>query len=242
AEVIDIETEEPVLFVRMQGVTSKTQYGYSIFEFMPMGVPVVADLARTATNAAASSVEYDRVDFQPKYAIDGDVYTRWSSWRTDDEWMQLEFDRPIRADLARLAWEVDGACANSYRIQTSNDGETWTDVADVTDSTCATDVVPLAETGAVKYVRMQGVERASSYGYSVFTFSLFAMAPLEVTPAAPEFTDSGGTDSDTYTIPTTEGVEYLVGGDVVAPGTYPGSGEVVVTARALGGFTLAQDA
>src|SRR5699024_4247391 len=126
--------------------------------------------------------------------------------------------------------------------QTSNDGETWTDVADVPESTCATDIVPLAETGPVTYVRMQGVERASTYGYSLFTFSLFAMDPLEVTPAAPEFTDSGGTDSDTYTIPATEGVEYLVSGDVVAAGTYPASGTVVVTARAAGGYVFAEEA
>ncbi|WP_194928679.1 beta-N-acetylglucosaminidase domain-containing protein [Pseudactinotalea sp. HY158] len=137
-QAVEVDGDDPVLFVRMQGVESKGRYGYSIFEFMPIGVPVVDDLARQATGTAASSVKYDRVDFQPEYAIDGDVYTCWSSWRTDEEWMQLEFDRPIRADLARLAWEVDGACAEAYRIQTSTDGQTWTDVADVADSTCAT--------------------------------------------------------------------------------------------------------
>lgn len=241
-QVVDIPAEGPVLFVRMQGVRAKTKYGYSIFEFMPMGVPVVEDLARTASGASASSVEYDRVDFQPEYAIDGDVHTRFSSWRSDDEWLQLEFDRPIRADLARLSWEVDGACAAAYKIQTSNDGQKWTDVASVSESTCATDVVVLEETGPVQFVRMQGVERASNYGYSIFTFSLFAMEPIRVTPAAPEFVDEPGRGQDRYVIPTTQGVEYLVGDEVVEAGTYRSKEDVTVTARTFDGWIMDETA
>lgn len=207
-----------------------------------MGVPAVEDLARTASGTAASSVEYDRVDFQPQYASDGDVHTRFSSWRSDDEWLQLEFDRPIRADLARLSWEVDGACAAAYKIQTSNDGQKWTDVASVSESTCATDVVVLEETGPVQFVRMQGVERASNYGYSIFTFSLFAMEPVVVTPAAPEFVDEPGRGQDRYVIPTTQGVEYLVGDEVVEAGTYRSKEDVTVTARTFDGWIMDETA
>ena len=63
-------------------------------------------------------------------------------------------------------------------------------------------------------------------------------SPLTVTPDAPIFTDADGTASDTYTIPTTENVQYLVDGSVVAAGTYPAVGTVVVTAEALNGYTL----
>jgi serine protease len=47
-----------------------------------------------------------------------------------------------------------------------------------------------------------------------------------VVPAAVVFTDKDGTAEDTYTVPATEGVEYLVGDKVVEAGTYPGAGEV----------------
>src|SRR5690625_7523122 len=56
------------------------------------------------------------------------------------------------------------------------------------------------------------------------------------------FTDEPGTDRDSYTVPAVEGVEYLVDGEVVAAGTYPGAGTVTVTARALDGFVLADGA
>ncbi len=62
---------------------------------------------------------------------------------------------------------------------------------------------------------------------------------LPVTPAPVVFTDRDGTSNDTYTIPTLAGVEYLVGGKVLAAGTYPGSGAVTVTARALADYSFA---
>jgi hypothetical protein len=60
----------------------------------------------------------------------------------------------------------------------------------------------------------------------------------EVTPGAVTFNDECGTEDDTYTIPSTTGVEYQVGGTPKAAGTYPGSGAVTVTAVAEDGFTL----
>ena len=66
--------------------------------------------------------------------------------------------------------------------------------------------------------------------------------PTPVTPAEVTFADAAGSASDSYTVPATEGVEYLVGDQAVAAGTYPGSGSVTVTARALDGFVLADGA
>ncbi len=65
---------------------------------------------------------------------------------------------------------------------------------------------------------------------------------LPVTPAAVTFADGPGAASDTYTVPTTAGVEYLVGDQVVAAGSHPGTGSVTVTARALSGYVLADGA
>ena len=66
--------------------------------------------------------------------------------------------------------------------------------------------------------------------------------PVDVAPAAVTFTDEDGTEDDTYTVPWSVGVEYVVDGEVVAPGTYPGSGTVTVTAVALDGFRLEEGA
>src|SRR5690606_29507527 len=66
--------------------------------------------------------------------------------------------------------------------------------------------------------------------------------PVAVTPAAVVFADEDGTAEDTFSVPEVEGVEYLVDGEVVESGTYPGSGTVTVTARALDGFVLVEGA
>lgn len=63
-----------------------------------------------------------------------------------------------------------------------------------------------------------------------------------VTPAAVTFTDLAGPRRDTFTVPAVEGVEYVMDGEVVAAGTYPGSGTVTLTARALEGYQLAAEA
>jgi predicted alpha-1,2-mannosidase len=69
---------------------------------------------------------------------------------------------------------------------------------------------------------------------------------------APELEEPGDTVVDevaavtfddearTYTVPSTVGVEYVLGsGDVLAGGTYDGAGTVVVTARAVEGYEIA---
>jgi serine protease len=70
----------------------------------------------------------------------------------------------------------------------------------------------------------------------------FKATPYTVTPAAVVFSDKDGTAQDTFTVPTTAGVEYLVGNQVRAAGTHPGTGTVTVTARAKADYILTEGA
>lgn len=58
------------------------------------------------------------------------------------------------------------------------------------------------------------------------------------TAVAPTFTDQCGTDKDKVTIPAVEGVEYLIGDEVVPAGDREVSGALTVTARAKVGGVL----
>ncbi|MDQ0209547.1 carboxypeptidase regulatory-like domain-containing protein [Arthrobacter bambusae] len=69
-----------------------------------------------------------------------------------------------------------------------------------------------------------------------------APSPVQATPAPVVFTDKDGTKDDSYTIPATTGVDYLIGGKVISAGTYPGTGTVTVTAQAQTGYILAAGA
>lgn len=66
--------------------------------------------------------------------------------------------------------------------------------------------------------------------------------PTAVTPGEVLFTDEDGSERDTFTIPDSEGVDYLVGADVLPAGTYPATGTVSVTARAREGYALVEGA
>lgn len=66
--------------------------------------------------------------------------------------------------------------------------------------------------------------------------------PIAVTPAAVTFTDASGTADNSYTVPVSKGIEYVLGDAVVEAGTYPGSGAVTVMARALADYVLAEGA
>ncbi|GAB2910579.1 hypothetical protein GCM10027047_05990 [Rhodococcus aerolatus] len=92
-------------------------------------------------------------------------------------------------------------------------------------------VVPVADTGFV----LDGAP--ASYDFT-FTNVVDPPADIPVTPTAPTFTDLPGTANDTYTIPTTTGVSYQVGGATVPAGTYPGAGTVSVVPVADTGYVL----
>ncbi len=79
----------------------------------------------------------------------------------------------------------------------------------------------------------------SSFFQTLATVTVIDEAPpTVVSPASVTFTDSLGTKNDKYTIPTTTGVQYLVGGKALSAGTYPGTGKITVTAVARTGYVL----
>ncbi|HEV3360363.1 MAG TPA: beta-N-acetylglucosaminidase domain-containing protein [Pseudonocardiaceae bacterium] len=131
-------------------------------------------LAGNGTVATASSVEQSLPQFTPDHAIDGDPTTRWSSNYTDGEWLQLAFATPQTIGKVVLQWEA--AHATAYQIQTSTDGQTWTTAATVTNSPGGTETVWLDAPTAAKYLRMQGVSRATQYGYSIYEFQAYPVA------------------------------------------------------------------
>lgn len=69
------------------------------------------------------------------------------------------------------------------------------------------------------------------------TFEI-AVCNTPVTPAAPTNAEFCGTAQDTYTVPSTTGVTYLVNGVATPAGTYNGVGSVTITAVANQGYAI----
>jgi hyaluronoglucosaminidase len=139
--------------------------------------PTVSDsnvaAAANGGAASASSVEAGLPQFTPDHAIDGDRSTRWSSGYTDTEWLQVELASPQRLGKVVLRWEA--AHADAYDVQVSSDGSTWQTAAHVTGSQGGVETVWIDQSD-VHFLRMQGVKRATSYGYSLYELEAYPVA------------------------------------------------------------------
>ncbi|MEU9669324.1 discoidin domain-containing protein [Streptomyces bobili] len=119
---------------------------------------------RTAT---ASSTE--NAGTAAALSVDGNTGTRWSSAATDAQWLQVDLGATATVSQVVLQWET--AYGKDYRLQISADGSTWTDLRTVTGGDGGTDTH--AVSGQGRYVRMQGVQRATAWGYSLWEFQVF---------------------------------------------------------------------
>ncbi|WP_051731681.1 beta-N-acetylglucosaminidase domain-containing protein [Kitasatospora phosalacinea] len=132
----------------------------------PTGGP---DLAPTAT---ASSSGDDSARTPAAAVVDGDPKTSWSSPAEDGAWVQLRLPQPVRLGSAVLHWGA--AYASAYRLETSADGVVWTAVAEVGNGQGGTETVRFDAPGA-RYLRVQGVGRATRYGYALSGVELYGV-------------------------------------------------------------------
>ncbi|CAM5622146.1 hypothetical protein STANM337S_05902 [Streptomyces tanashiensis] len=118
----------------------------------------------------ASSVETSA--FGPGLAVDGSTATRWASAEgVDPQWIRIDLGANHTISRVKLNWE--DAYGRTYRIQTSADGSTWTDVYSTTAGDGATD--DLTVSGSGRYVRMYGTGRGTPYGYSLWEFEVYGV-------------------------------------------------------------------
>jgi beta-galactosidase len=135
-------------------------------------------------DVTASSVQTD--GNPASAAVDGNVGSRWESMYSDPQWITVDLGSAQTVDRAVLRWE--NAYATDFKIQTSTDNSTWTDVAVRTADTGGDEDIPLTATNA-RYVRMYGTKRSSQYGYSLYEFEIYNTAntpkfPVAVTASA----------------------------------------------------------
>jgi len=167
-------------YLRMQGVKRSTNYGYSIFEIQaysggsagvptqpttpdPLPVdPTKPGVAIKPVAASASPVEGGNVAGN---AIDGKLATRWSSAFDDGAWIQFDFGVKTQVGYMKLLWE--NAYGKQYNLLVSDDGQNWTQFRSVTNGLGGTEEFYNLGVNA-RYIRLQGVQRATQYGYSLF--------------------------------------------------------------------------
>jgi len=116
--------------------------------------------------AVASSTSHGK----PGDIADGDVTSRWSSDYTDDEWVYVDLGAETNVYGLGLNWE--NAFAREFRVQVSDDAREWrTVVADGRGKSGRQDV--FFDDERARYVRLEGVKRATGYGYSLYEMKVY---------------------------------------------------------------------
>lgn len=97
--------------------------------------------------------------------IDQDDKTRWSSQFNDDESFIIELKEDASISGLKILWEY--AFAKSYQIWVSKDHINWNKVFETQQGDGNTDYVYF-DSIKTKYIKFQGIQRATSWGYSIF--------------------------------------------------------------------------
>ncbi|HMG09056.1 MAG TPA: discoidin domain-containing protein, partial [Mucilaginibacter sp.] len=106
----------------------------------------------------------------PALVADGNNSTRWASASREDEWIYVDLGQQEEVNGVGLNWE--DAYAKAFKIQVSDDAKYWKDVYSTTDGQAGEQQIQFSEVSA-RYVRMQGVERGTYWGYSLFNFEVY---------------------------------------------------------------------
>ena len=129
----------------------------------------VSNLAQGRTATASSTQAF--TSNTPAKAVDGSLGTRWSSSYNDNQWLRVDLGTARTFNRVILRWEA--AYGSAYRIEVSNDGTSWQTAFSTTSGNGGVDNVTFAPVTA-RYVRMYGVKRATSYGFSLYELEVYA--------------------------------------------------------------------
>lgn len=207
-------------YLRVQGVKRAGQYGYSIIEIQAFtGTPAAPetpedpdplpiDLSKPGVvikPALATSSTPENDGMAAGMAIDGKPGTRWSSRPEDGAWVEFDFGRRTAIGYLKLQWEA--SYGKQYTLLTSDDGKKWAQLRHVDSGKGGTEEFFNLNTTA-RFVRLQGVARATQYGYSLWEVEFKSPGSDNTLPEAP-----------------TSAMQYPPNGNGLTP--LPGSAEAI---------------
>jgi hypothetical protein len=130
--------------------------------------------------AANDPCEYSTAQNPAQNAFDGDFTTRWTSTRSDPQWISVDLRNRYRIDGVTLFWGT--SYASDYSIDVSLDTLIWTTVFATSTSHGGADYLTFPPVEA-RYVRMFGNRRGTPYEYSLWEFQVHGENATDVQPA-----------------------------------------------------------
>lgn len=130
--------------------------------------------------AEASTVEADSPNYAPGKAVDGFPSTRWASELLNNTWFQVDLGEVTEMDTVTIDWEY--ARAKTYRLLVSDDKQNWKSVIKENDGVItAKDGKETVHFDPIeaRYIKFEGIERATFYGYSFYEFGVYHLSGTE---------------------------------------------------------------
>ena len=169
----------------------------------------------------ASSIENSQ--HEAEFATDGNMGTRWSSLYQDGEWLKVDLGNSYDIHNIKLFWEA--AHAESYTIDVSFDGFNWDTIFEENNGDGGLDSLFFEQPVPARFVRMNGVERATEWGFSLYELEVYGLEsdqqPPQITlltPLADDYLEAGiPTGLSVELQPGTEAglsVSYFINGDL----------------------------
>lgn len=156
-------------YVRMNGLTRSTEWGYSLWDFEVYGSAYAPTPTKISHKKTATASSNQGAGLTANLVLDGSTSTRWASSFSDSNWVTIDLGSTHTITNAKLHWET--AYAKGYQIQTSLNGSNWTTIYTTTNGDGGVDNLKLSGEG--RYIRMNGTKRATEWGYSLWEFEVF---------------------------------------------------------------------
>ncbi|WP_195575111.1 discoidin domain-containing protein [Paenibacillus sp. 1001270B_150601_E10] len=131
-----------------------------------------------ALQKVTESSELEFPYYSPDKAVDGNESTRWSSQYVDDAWFLVDLGEVKDINKVTIKWQ--GAYADKYQILVSDDKSNWRNISGeggIIESKGTLDILDFDTTSA-RYVKFQGVKRATVFGNSFFEFEVYSPGQL----------------------------------------------------------------
>lgn len=210
-------------YIRLNGVSRGTVWGYSLFEFEiwggtdvppeqppeeppeepPVQTPVLISQNKTVTSSPVMGNNNGAA------AVDGNMGTRWESIFADNQYIQIDLGEKMKISQIVLEWE--GAYGRGYVIEVSDTGTGgWTEIFRTATGDGGQDLLNV--NGQGRFVRLTGITRATPYGFSLWEFRVYGSPLGDDTPTTPGPT----TPSPAKLAPVGSSASSFLGGNTVA--------------------------
>ena len=128
--------------------------------------------------ASSSDLSTDKSIYEFN-AFDNDPTTRWASNQgIDPQWIYVDLGARYSICGVSLLWAAE--LASSYQIQVSDDALNWNTVQTITGNNSFSNTLNLNVNG--RFIRMNGLTRGTSLGYSLYEFKVFGTLLIGQSP------------------------------------------------------------